>query len=93
MTRAPAADDQRRRRRRRSGGGRADGDGGDVASSEGPRTRASVQARRKDVVRRLLRRGISVRLLVLLLPEWRELVLEVAGEAGAGRADLRRVHG
>ncbi len=36
------------------------------------------QRHRELVLRRLLKRGVRVRTLMLLLPEWRELIDEVA---------------
>ncbi len=41
-------------------------------------TRSSPRAHREQVVRRLLLRGLSPRVLGLLLPEWRPLIDRVA---------------
>lgn len=42
--------------------------------------RVPVHARRADIVSRLLERGLTRRLLTLLLPEWRPLIDRVAAE-------------
>jgi hypothetical protein len=43
-----------------------------------PGTRLSPRAHREQVVRRLLLRGLSPRVLGVLLPEWRPLIERVA---------------
>lgn len=45
-----------------------------VTSPDGERHRVSVAEHREDVVRRLLRRGLSPRALSALLPEFRALI-------------------
>ncbi|WP_052667239.1 hypothetical protein [Nitriliruptor alkaliphilus] len=52
-------------------------DGTTVTTPSGVRRRVSVAEHREDVVRRLLQRGLSPRLLGALLPEFRSLIAEL----------------
>lgn len=52
-------------------------------------TTATVAEHRRDVLRRLLDRGVSLSLLELLLPDWQPLVPKVTEPP---RADVLRTH-
>lgn len=49
-----------------------------VTTPDGDRSRVSMEEHRADVIRRLLERGLSTRVLTALLPEFEPLIEELS---------------